>query len=210
MNVKVGDFGLAAFIENPGERETTVCGTLDYMAPEVLFDSTPNGYSFEADTWSIGVILYTLVVGQLPFQSKDIPGIRKREHLQFPHIEYLFLVPRSIRGNNYDFPPSPIISFAVRHLISQILTPDPVKRPTLQEIVAHAFFTQGPVPSSVPSSALYAPPDFTDIIKEDSDRNLKLLKEHSWLDVNTNLMATPPSGVSGSLILRGHTEIAVA
>ena len=89
MNVKVGDFGLAAFIENPGGRETTVCGTLDYMAPEVLFDSMPNGYSFEADTWSIGVILYTLVVGQLPFQLKDIQGIKKREHLQFPHIEYL-------------------------------------------------------------------------------------------------------------------------
>jgi serine/threonine protein kinase len=80
MNIKVGDFGLAAFIGKPGERETTVCGTLDYMAPEVLFGA-PNGYSFEADTWAIGVILFTLVVGQLPFQSNDVKGIKKREHL---------------------------------------------------------------------------------------------------------------------------------
>ncbi|CCO27233.1 polo-like kinase 1 [Rhizoctonia solani AG-1 IB] len=56
MNVKVGDFGLAALIEKPGERKKTICGTPNYIAPEVLFD-TANGHSFEVDTWSIGVIL---------------------------------------------------------------------------------------------------------------------------------------------------------
>ena len=74
MNVKVGDFGLAALIENPGERKKyafrsvfapvkltiprprTICGTPNYIAPEVLFD-TANGHSFEVDTWSNGVIL---------------------------------------------------------------------------------------------------------------------------------------------------------
>jgi len=72
MNIKVGDFGLAALIENPGERKKcashprsstpvlisrrTICGTPNYIAPEVLFD-TANGHSFEVDTWSIGVIL---------------------------------------------------------------------------------------------------------------------------------------------------------
>lgn len=68
MNVKVGDFGLAALIENPGERKKTICGTPNYIAPEVLFD-TANGHSFEVDTWSIGVILYTLVIGRPPFQT---------------------------------------------------------------------------------------------------------------------------------------------
>lgn len=74
MNIKVGDFGLAALIENPGERKKTICGTPNYIAPEVLFD-TANGHSFEVDTWSIGVILYTLVIGRPPFQTKDVKEI---------------------------------------------------------------------------------------------------------------------------------------
>lgn len=76
MNVKVGDFGLAALIESPGERKKTICGTPNYIAPEVLFD-TANGHSFEVDTWSVGVILYTLVVGRPPFQTKDVKTIYK-------------------------------------------------------------------------------------------------------------------------------------
>ena len=76
MNVKVGDFGLAALIENPGERKKTICGTPNYIAPEVLFD-TANGHSFEVDTWSIGVILYTLVIGRPPFQTKEVKTIYK-------------------------------------------------------------------------------------------------------------------------------------
>jgi serine/threonine protein kinase len=74
MNIKVGDFGLAALIESPGERKKTICGTPNYIAPEVLFD-TASGHSFEVDTWSIGVILYTLVVGRPPFQTKDVKAI---------------------------------------------------------------------------------------------------------------------------------------
>jgi cell cycle serine/threonine-protein kinase CDC5/MSD2 len=76
MCIKVGDFGLAALIESPGERKKTICGTPNYIAPEVLFD-TANGHSFEVDTWSIGVILYTLLVGRPPFHTKDVKSIYK-------------------------------------------------------------------------------------------------------------------------------------
>jgi cell cycle serine/threonine-protein kinase CDC5/MSD2 len=74
MNIKVGNFGLAALIKSPGERKKTICGMPDYIAPEVLFD-TVNGPSFEANTWSIGVIQYKFVVGQPPFQTKDIKEV---------------------------------------------------------------------------------------------------------------------------------------
>lgn len=81
MNLRVGDFGLAALVKHPGERKRwavgrwehsgceavltlspsrTICGTPNYIAPEILFDTT-NGHSFEVDIWSIGVILYVLL-----------------------------------------------------------------------------------------------------------------------------------------------------
>ncbi|KAH6908399.1 hypothetical protein BKA70DRAFT_1400501 [Coprinopsis sp. MPI-PUGE-AT-0042] len=73
-NVKVGDFGLEAPIENTREREEMICGTPNYIAPEVLFD-TANGHSFEVDIWTIGAILYALVVGRPPFQTKKVKDI---------------------------------------------------------------------------------------------------------------------------------------
>ena len=56
MNVKIGDFGLAALLKYPEERKKTVCGTPNYIAPEVLYDQG-EGHSFEVDVWSVGVIL---------------------------------------------------------------------------------------------------------------------------------------------------------
>lgn len=164
MNVKVGDFGLAALIENPGERKKTICGTPNYIAPEVLFD-TANGHSFEVDTWSIGVILYTLVIGRPPFQTSEVKAIYKR-----------------IRDNDYGFPPERTVSSNAQHLISQILTPDPQLRPTLHDIVDHPFFTHGPVPPYIPTSAHDTPPDFRHISRSTSLANLKRLRRQSLLD----------------------------
>jgi polo-like kinase 1 len=48
----------------------TMCGTPNYIAPEI-FDKI-NGYSFEVDIWSIGVILYILLFGKPPFESSEI------------------------------------------------------------------------------------------------------------------------------------------
>ncbi|KAJ7638614.1 kinase-like domain-containing protein [Roridomyces roridus] len=165
MNVKVGDFGLAALIESPGERKKTICGTPNYIAPEVLFD-TASGHSFEVDTWSIGVILYTLVVGRPPFQTKDVKAIYQR-----------------IRNNDYGFPAPPPASPSVpsRNLIGDILTQDPQARPTLLAIVAHEWFTMGPVPHYIPTSAHDGPPDWGTITRERSNQNLARLKKHSGL-----------------------------
>jgi len=49
-----GDFGLATKIEFDGERKKTLCGTPNYIAPEVL---CKKGHSFEVDVWSLGCIL---------------------------------------------------------------------------------------------------------------------------------------------------------
>lgn len=52
--VPPGDFGLATKVEYDGERKKTLCGTPNYIAPEVL---GKKGHSFEVDIWSIGCIM---------------------------------------------------------------------------------------------------------------------------------------------------------
>ncbi|KAJ6539139.1 kinase-like domain-containing protein [Mycena capillaripes] len=192
MNIKVGDFGLAALIESPGERKKTICGTPNYIAPEVLFD-TASGHSFEVDTWSIGVILYTLVVGRPPFQTKDVKAIYQR-----------------IRMNDYTFPSPPPASPSIpsRNLIGDILTPDPQLRPTLLSIVGHEWFTMGPVPPYIPTSAHDAPPDWSNITRERSDNNLAKLKKYAGLDgyEETAASADVESKPAASTIARQEYE----
>ncbi|KAJ3987839.1 kinase-like domain-containing protein [Lentinula detonsa] len=164
MNIKVGDFGLAALIENPGERKKTICGTPNYIAPEVLFD-TANGHSFEVDTWSIGVILYTLVIGRPPFQTKDVKAIYKR-----------------IRDNDYEFPPERPISPQVQQLIQHILAPNPQERPALLDVVDDDFFTKGTFPPYIPTSAHDRAPDFRALTRSASEANLRRVRRAALLD----------------------------
>ena len=56
MEIKLGDFGLAAKLEFDGEKKRTICGTPNYIAPEILEGKT--GHSYEVDVWSLGVIMY--------------------------------------------------------------------------------------------------------------------------------------------------------
>ena len=69
MELKVGDFGLATKLDFVGERKKTVCGTPNYIAPEVLYGS---GHSYEVDIWAVGVIIYTLLIGKPPFETRDV------------------------------------------------------------------------------------------------------------------------------------------
>jgi len=70
MKIKIGDFGLASKLEFEGERKRTICGTPNYIAPEVL--EAKNGHSYEVDVWSLGVIIYTLSIGKPPFETNDV------------------------------------------------------------------------------------------------------------------------------------------
>ena len=69
MVLKLGDFGLATRISSPDERKKTLCGTPNYIAPEIL---TKSGHSFAVDMWSSGCIMYTLLVGKPPFETSSL------------------------------------------------------------------------------------------------------------------------------------------
>jgi serine/threonine protein kinase len=145
MELRVGDFGLAAQLAEVGERKRTVCGTPNYIAPEILDGAVHGGHSFEVDVWAFGVILYTLVVGRPPFETADVKSTYKR-----------------IRENAYAFPDDVPLSAAVVDLVRRILVPRPADRPSLEEIARHAFFSAPGVmiPKALPVSALTAPPRF--------------------------------------------------
>lgn len=73
MNLKIGDFGLAAVLVSPEEyqkglyehaksRRTTLCGTPNYIAPEIL-EKGKGGHDYKVDIWAIGVIVYAITNG---------------------------------------------------------------------------------------------------------------------------------------------------
>ena len=78
MQVKTGDFGLAAALSFQDERRRTVCGTPNYIAPEILESGKYNGHSYEVDIWSIGVIMYAMIIGKPPFETSDIKMTYKK------------------------------------------------------------------------------------------------------------------------------------
>ena len=75
--VKIADFGLAKKKNEDDENEMfqTQCGTPIYMAPEVLKGEQ---YNELADIWSIGVILFELLIGKPPFEAKNIKVLMKK------------------------------------------------------------------------------------------------------------------------------------
>ena len=140
MEIKVGDFGLATKLEFDGERKRTVCGTPNYIAPEILEGKT--GHSYEVDIWSLGVIMYTLIIGKPPFETNNVKETYKR-----------------IKIGNYTFPEHAVISEPAKDLIQSILVLDPYKRPKLDEILAHDFFNIGvSIPKIMQQSTLACPP----------------------------------------------------
>ncbi|KAK8845391.1 hypothetical protein IAR55_006104 [Kwoniella newhampshirensis] len=173
MDVKVGDLGLAALIEKPGDRKKTICGTPNYIAPEVLFD-TANGHSFEVDIWSVGVIMYTLLIGRPPFQTKDVKAIYKR-----------------IRENRYEFPQDKEISTSAQELIMSILNTDPEKRPTLEAILSHRWFLDGPFPAYIPASANDFAPDFRNVSLSQSRRNYQTLCRRAKIGSHVPISTEP-------------------
>ena len=78
-HVKLIDFGFSKRIPGLSQRTHTNCGTIGYVAPEVIAGT---GYSLSADIWSFGILLVELLTGQLPFEDKNDPMMINQQILQ--------------------------------------------------------------------------------------------------------------------------------
>ena len=147
MQLKIGDFGLATKLDYDGEKKKTLCGTPNYIAPEVL--DSGSGHSYEVDIWAVGIIIYTLIVGKPPFETNDIK-----------------LTYKYIKGVIYKIPDDAKISYPAVKLIKKILVREPKDRPSFEEILMDDFFNQGAaIPKLLPSASLATPPSL-DYIKK--------------------------------------------
>lgn len=112
MLIKVGDLGLATRVEDKDEKRKTICGTPNYIAPEIIQgDKAKRGHSFEVDVWSMGVILYTVLIGKPPYEAKDVKATYQR-----------------ILDNEYSFPRHIEISPSAKSLIQALLQTLPTDR----------------------------------------------------------------------------------
>uniref|UniRef100_A0A8C7NCT2 Ribosomal protein S6 kinase n=1 Tax=Oncorhynchus kisutch TaxID=8019 RepID=A0A8C7NCT2_ONCKI len=67
-HIKITDFGLSKEATDHDKRAYSFCGTIEYMAPEVV---NRRGHTQSADWWSFGVLMFEMLTGSLPFQGKD-------------------------------------------------------------------------------------------------------------------------------------------
>ena len=143
------------------------------MAPEV-FNPGEKGYSYEVDIWSIGIIMYNLLSGKLPFSSeftnkeeneKEIKNLVLKGKFEFPD--------KDIKNQDIE------ISNVAKNLITQILVIDAKKRPGLNQILYHDFFHLGKFPEFPKSFTLERAPTLDEIHKynEDADIEGRINKE---------------------------------
>ena len=118
--VKLIDFGLAHRFTN-SHLLSTRCGSEEYAAPEIIRGNKYCG--MKSDVWSLGIILYACLCGNLPFNpdssgSKSLFDKICKCEIKFPAY----------------------LSSSARSLLTKLLTVDPIKRPDISTILTHSFF----------------------------------------------------------------------
>ncbi|KAI1265193.1 kinase-like protein [Xylariaceae sp. FL1019] len=116
--IKISDFGWS--VHAPNNRRETMCGTLDYLPPEMVKSgSSDNSYNEKIDLWSLGVLTYEFLVGEAPFE--DTPVMTQR------------------RIARADMTIPSFVSPEARDLIKRLLVLDPEKRLPLDQVQTHPW-----------------------------------------------------------------------
>ena len=120
-NVKLCDFGFTREYEGKASYLQTFCGTICYSAPEMLKGEKYAGE--KVDVWSLGIILYALIAGELPYDEDDDQVTKTRILSEEPTY-------------NDKFPED------AKSLINSLLSKRPLIRPSLSDILAHPFLSE--------------------------------------------------------------------
>lgn len=120
---KIADFGLATQLTKPDEKHLTMCGTPNFISPEV---ASRGSHGLEADVWGLGCLLYTLLIGSPPF---DTPGVKSTL--------------TKVVMSNYTLPS--YLSAEAKDLINNLLQKNPKDRIKLDQIMEHPYIKRGRV-----------------------------------------------------------------
>ena len=115
-DVKLCDFGWSAEYDE-GTRRQTVCGTYEYMAPEILFKKQQDT---GIDIWALGILLYELIHNKAPYSGRSLGEVSKK--IAAKHIDF---------GQN--------TAEDAKDLILKILKINPKERPSIKQILSHPF-----------------------------------------------------------------------
>ncbi|KAJ8725949.1 hypothetical protein PYW08_004132 [Mythimna loreyi] len=124
--LKIADFGWS--VHSPSSRRMTLCGTLDYLSPEMI-EGKPHSYA--VDIWSLGVLCYELLVGLPPFDAKD-------SHQTYRKIRYVII-------KYPDF-----ISDKAKDLMGRLLVINPEQRLPLTNVLQHPWITENAPEGAIP------------------------------------------------------------
>ena len=161
-HVKLADFGLAKANVSKANPAMSFCGSPAYLAPELV---RHNGGHKPVDIYAIGVTLFELLAGRLPFKSESITKLYKQ-----------------ISGGNIKFPHS--ISHNAKNLIKWLMATNPDKRPSMSQLKSHEFFEGVDWDSfySARLPSMYRPSrellgEFDDIREENEDKEFSTVFE---------------------------------
>ena len=172
--LKLCDFGWAK--ELTLENRSTFCGTMEYMAPEIVGSEN---YDYSVDIWSLGILLYEMLFGHSPFNGKDTNNI---------------ILNIKSHELNYD-DTNKKISNSCKDLIQKLLNMNPQKRLKIKDILEHPFIKKH-------SKKFLSNKQLTNSINEDKIEN-QLNKKLNDTNISSN--KKEDVNLNGKKLIRSNT-----